>query len=90
MSILRLISDMRARLFTALAVFLTQPVERYSPATTTDPERYRQCFVAAMSAYDDAARVRPLLGGPRTSIQWDHVRALLMRLDQRRGPVLPR
>jgi len=38
MSILRLISDMRARLFAALAVFLTQPVERYSPATTTDPE----------------------------------------------------
>src|SRR5258706_10120505 len=38
MSILRLISDMRARVFAALAVFLTQPVERYSPATTTDPE----------------------------------------------------
>src|SRR5258705_3104745 len=38
MSILRLISDLRARVFAALAVFLTQPVERYSPATTTDPE----------------------------------------------------
>src|SRR5258705_2245626 len=38
MSILRLISDMRARVFAALAVFLTQPVEPYSPATTTDPE----------------------------------------------------
>src|SRR5258706_16253197 len=38
MSILRLISYMRARVFAALAVFLTQPVERYSPATTTDPE----------------------------------------------------
>jgi len=38
MSILRLISHVRARLFAALAVFLTQPVKRYSPATTTDPE----------------------------------------------------
>src|SRR6266850_5715125 len=38
MSILRLISEMRARVFAALAVFLTQPVERYSPATITDPE----------------------------------------------------
>ncbi len=38
MSILRLICHMRARLFAALAVFLTQPVKRYSPATTTDPE----------------------------------------------------
>src|SRR5467141_3598425 len=38
MSILRLISEMRARVFAALAVFLTQPVERYSPAATTDPE----------------------------------------------------
>src|SRR4030081_172536 len=37
MSILRLISSMRARLFAALAVFLTQPVKRYSPATTADP-----------------------------------------------------
>jgi permuted papain-like amidase YaeF/Yiix C92 family enzyme len=38
MSILRLISQMRARLFAALALFLTQPVKRYSPATTADPE----------------------------------------------------
>jgi hypothetical protein len=38
MSILRLISPMRARLFAALAVFLTQPVKRYSPATSADPE----------------------------------------------------
>src|SRR2546428_12132568 len=38
MSILRLISHVRARLFAALAVFLTQPVRRYSPAPTTDPE----------------------------------------------------
>src|SRR5216683_8213561 len=38
MSILRLICHMRARLFAALAVFLTQPVKRYSPATTADPE----------------------------------------------------
>jgi hypothetical protein len=29
---------MRARCLTALVVFLTQPVKRYSPATTTDPE----------------------------------------------------
>src|SRR5258708_19799126 len=29
---------MRARVFAALAVFLTEPVKRYSPATTTDPE----------------------------------------------------
>src|SRR5258708_26034862 len=28
---------MRARVFAALAVFLTEPVKRYSPATTTDP-----------------------------------------------------
>ena len=38
MSMLRLIYQMRARLFAALALFLTQPVKRYSPATTTDPE----------------------------------------------------
>src|SRR5258708_14033657 len=38
MSILRLIYQMRARVFAALAVFLTEPVKRYSPATTTDPE----------------------------------------------------
>jgi hypothetical protein len=35
---LRLIADVRVRLLAALAVFLTQPVKRYSPATTTDPE----------------------------------------------------
>jgi hypothetical protein len=29
---------MRAHLLAALAVFFTQPVKRYSPATTTDPE----------------------------------------------------
>jgi len=29
---------MRARFLTALGVFLTQPVKRYSPATTADPE----------------------------------------------------
>jgi hypothetical protein len=33
-----LIAHLRARLLAALAVFLTQPVKRYSPATTTDPE----------------------------------------------------
>jgi len=45
MSILRhtlhrlvLIAQIRARLLAAFAVFLTQPVKRYSPATTTDPE----------------------------------------------------
>src|SRR5258708_10591471 len=38
MSDRRLISGMRARVVGALAVFLAQPVERYSPATTTDPE----------------------------------------------------
>src|SRR5258708_12741475 len=38
MSMLSLICQMRARLFAALALFLTQPVKRYSPATTTDPE----------------------------------------------------
>ncbi len=38
MSILRLIYQMRARVFAALAVFLTEPVKRYSPASTTDPE----------------------------------------------------
>ena len=38
MSILRLIFQIRARLLAALAVFLTQPVKRYSPAITTDPE----------------------------------------------------
>jgi Permuted papain-like amidase enzyme, YaeF/YiiX, C92 family len=37
MSILRLVSHVRARLLAALAVFLTQPVKRYSPATTADP-----------------------------------------------------
>src|SRR5258705_11348174 len=35
---LALIARMRARLLAALAVYLTQPVKRYSPATTTDPE----------------------------------------------------
>src|SRR6266850_1628093 len=38
MSILRLISQLRARLFAALAIFFTQPVKPYRPATTTDPE----------------------------------------------------
>src|SRR5258706_13769791 len=38
MSILRLIYQMRARVVAALAVFLTEPVKRYSPASTTDPE----------------------------------------------------
>src|SRR5216683_7778076 len=40
MSILRriFVADVRARFLTALAVFLTQPVKRYSPATTADPE----------------------------------------------------
>src|SRR6266849_10053857 len=33
-----ILGHIRARLLVALAVFLTQPVERYSPATTTDPE----------------------------------------------------
>jgi uncharacterized protein YycO len=33
-----LLAHMRARLLAALAVFLTEPVKRYSPATTTDPE----------------------------------------------------
>ena len=34
----RLVAALRARLLSALAVFLTQPVKRYSPATTTDPQ----------------------------------------------------
>ena len=34
MSMLSLICQMRARLFAALALFLTEPVKRYSPATT--------------------------------------------------------
>src|SRR6195256_1215188 len=38
LSELALIARMRARLLAALAVYLTQPVKRYSPATTTDPE----------------------------------------------------
>jgi hypothetical protein len=38
MTMFRLIGQMRARLIAALAVFLTQPLKRYSPATTTDPE----------------------------------------------------
>src|SRR5258708_15624504 len=38
MTVLRCSSDMRAGLFAGGGVFLTEPVERYSPATTTDPE----------------------------------------------------
>jgi hypothetical protein len=38
LSELALIARMRTRLLAALAVYLTQPVKRYSPATTTDPE----------------------------------------------------
>jgi len=38
MSILRLVSHMRARLLAELAVFLSQPVKRYSAAATADPE----------------------------------------------------
>jgi hypothetical protein len=34
---LALIARMRTRLLAALAVYLTQPVKRYRPATTTDP-----------------------------------------------------
>src|SRR5258707_6520682 len=37
LSELALIARMRARLLAALAVYLTQPLKRYSPATTTDP-----------------------------------------------------
>src|SRR5258706_6877879 len=37
LSELALIARMRTRLLAALAVYLTQPVKRYSPATTTDP-----------------------------------------------------
>ncbi len=33
-----ILRHIRARLLVALATFLTQPVKRYSPATTTDPE----------------------------------------------------
>jgi hypothetical protein len=33
-----LIARMRARLLAAVVVYLTQPVKRYSPAITTDPE----------------------------------------------------
>src|SRR5713226_1306771 len=33
-----ILPSMRARLLAALAIFLTKPVKRYSPATTTDPE----------------------------------------------------
>ena len=32
-----ILPQVRARLLAALALFLTQPVKRYSPATTTDP-----------------------------------------------------
>jgi hypothetical protein len=35
---LALIARMRARLLAAVVIYLTQPVKRYSPATTTDPE----------------------------------------------------
>src|SRR4051812_15330151 len=38
MSIVRLISYLRARLITALAAFLAQPVKRYTPALTIEPE----------------------------------------------------
>jgi hypothetical protein len=38
MSIVRLISYLRARLITALAAFLAQPVKRYTPAITIEPE----------------------------------------------------
>src|SRR5919204_4516921 len=34
----RLVAGLRVRVLSALAVFLTQPVKRYSPATTTDPQ----------------------------------------------------
>src|SRR5258706_10967783 len=37
MSILRLVSQVRSRLRAALGAFLTQPIKRYGPATTTDP-----------------------------------------------------
>src|SRR5712692_8089190 len=33
-----ILPSMRARLLATLAIFLTKPVKRYSPATTTDPE----------------------------------------------------
>ena len=35
---LPVVAHVRARSLAALAVFLTEPVKRYSPATTTDPE----------------------------------------------------
>src|SRR5712691_10026714 len=38
LSELALIARMRARLLAAVVVYLTQPVKRYSPAATTDPE----------------------------------------------------
>ena len=38
LSELALIARVRARLLAAVVLYLTQPVKRYSPATTTDPE----------------------------------------------------
>src|SRR5712664_3626457 len=86
MSILRLISDMRVRLLTALAVFLTQPVERYSPATTTDPETLSAVLRHGDVLLTEGNTRSAALIKRITRSTWSHVSMYVGPLEQRPDP----
>ena len=84
MSILRLISHVRARLFAALAVFLTQPVKRYGPATTTDPESLSAVLRNGDVLLTEGNTRAALLIKRLTHSMWSHVSMYVGPLEE--GP----
>jgi hypothetical protein len=84
MSILRPISDVRVRLLAALAVFLTQPVKRYGPAMTTDPESLSAVLRNGDVLLTDGNTRAAALIRRITRSTWSHVSMYVGPLEQ--GP----
>ena len=83
MSILR---HIRARLLVALATFLTQPVKRYSPATTTDPESLAAALRNGDVLLTEGNTRAAALVKRITRSTWSHVSMYVGPLEERPDP----
>jgi len=84
LSELALIARMRARLLAALAVYLTQPVKRYSPATTTDPESLVAVLRSGDVLLTEGNTRAAMLIKRLTRSSWSHVSMYVGPLEE--GP----
>jgi hypothetical protein len=83
----RLVAGLRVRLLSALAMFLTQPVKRYSPATITDPQSLSTILRNGDVLLTEGNTRAAALIKRITRSTWSHVAMYVGPLEERPDPL---